>query len=247
MLEEKDIAIVEKFKYELAQYDVEEEMFNALCLEFQRNKSKYATSVLYELWNASPQIYFARKRRKRKGRMDFTEQYWLQKHISLEDPTFENPFPTFSFRDHYRINRSTFDAIVNKCMSCSQYAGSILHGETPVEIQIATVFWRFSNSHYGYRIAEMTLGVSARFFHNFTERFLDAMMTISRSIIVWPIDDPEKAANIANGFKNKGRNVRLDQAIGAIDGKIFVIQKSTRRGNDYVDRKGRASVNMMAV
>ncbi|CAO3672776.1 unnamed protein product [Rhizopus stolonifer] len=32
------------------------------------------------------------------------------------------------------INRSTFGAIVNKCMSCSQYACSILRGGTPVEI-----------------------------------------------------------------------------------------------------------------
>ncbi|KAG1468603.1 hypothetical protein G6F56_003736 [Rhizopus delemar] len=220
VLEEKDIAIVEKFKYDLAQYEGEEEMFNALCLEFQRNKSRYATSVLHEIWNASPQIYFARERRRRKDRMDFTEQYWLQKHISLEDPTFENPVLTFNFRDHYRINRSTFEVIVNK-----------------LEIQIAVVFWRFSNCHYGYRIAEMTLGVSAGSFRNFTERFLDAMMTISKSIIAWPINDPEKAAIIADGFRNKGRNIRLDQAIGAIDGKNIVIQKPIRRGNDYLIEK----------
>ncbi|CAO3680585.1 unnamed protein product [Rhizopus stolonifer] len=159
--------------------------------------------------------------------MDFTEQYWLQKHISLEDPTFENPFPTFSFRDHYRINRSTFDAIVNKCMGCSQYAGSILQGGTPVEIQIATVFWRFSNSHYGYRITEMTLGVSAGSFHNFNERFLDAMMTISKNIIVCRLMIVKKPPTLLMDSKTKAKPIR--------------------RGNDYVDRKGRASVNMMAV
>ncbi|RCH82312.1 hypothetical protein CU098_003425 [Rhizopus stolonifer] len=95
MLEEEDTAIVEKFKYGLAQYD--EEMFNALCLEFQRNK----------------------KRGRRKDQMDFTEQYWLQKHISPRDPTF-------SFWDHYRIDRSTFDMTVDKCICCSQHSGSIL-------------------------------------------------------------------------------------------------------------------------
>ncbi|KAG1474705.1 hypothetical protein G6F56_000194 [Rhizopus delemar] len=75
ILEEEDIAIVEKFKYGLAQYDEEEEMLNGLFLESQKNKSRYATSVLHEMWNASPQIYFARERRRRKDRMDFTEQY----------------------------------------------------------------------------------------------------------------------------------------------------------------------------
>ncbi|KAG1450585.1 hypothetical protein G6F56_008310 [Rhizopus delemar] len=121
MLEEEDTAIVEKFKYGLAQYD--EEMFNALCLEFQRNKSRYAINALHEIWDAN------------------------------------------------------------------------------------------------------------------------VMMTISKNIIVWPINDLEKATTIADGFKNKGRNVRLDQTIGTIDGKNIIIQKPIRRGNDYVDRKGKEVVN----
>ena len=73
------------------------------------------------------------------------------------------------------------------------------------------------------------------------------MMTISKSVITWPINDPARAAEIANGFQERGDTVRLDEALGAIDGKNFVIQKPSVRGNDYVDRKGRASVNMMAV
>ena len=145
------------------------------------------------------------------------------------------------------MNRSTFNAIVEKCMRSEEYFGSIIYDGTPVEIQVATVFWSFTNGHYGYRITEVTLGVSPGSYRNFTERFLSAMMTISKTIITWPINDPERATNIANGFMERGETEQLDQVIGAIDGKNIVIQKPKRRGKDYVDRKGRASVNTMAV
>ena len=241
-IEEEDIAIIEIYKAEL-----EEEMFNHLLLEFSSLGIRYTVEFLREIWDASPRIYFERERRRRVDRMDFTEQYWLQKHPSLQDPTDENPFSTFAFRDHYRVHRYTFNKIVDKCIGCPEYTGSILRGRIPVEVQVATVLWRFSNCHYGYRIAETTLGVSAGSYHNFTERFLGAMMTISKSVITWPINNPARAAEIANEFQERGDTVRLDEALGAIDGKNFVIQKPSVRGNDYVDRKGRASVNMMAV
>lgn len=246
ILMEEDALLVHFFKENLEQDELEEEMFYALCFEFPVIVAQYSIEFLQDIYGASPMIYFSRERRKKCDRMDFTEQFWLQKHPSLEDPTPENPFPSFSFRDHYRIKRSTFNQVVNYCMRSKEYVGAILHGGIPVEIQVAVVFWRFANCHLGYRIAEMTMGVSAGSFCQLTRRFLNAMLGLSASIINWPINDPTRAADIVQGFAT-GPNTRLSNVIGAIDGKNVVIQKPSVRGNDYIDRKGRATINMMAI
>lgn len=248
LFDQEEDAIISKCFTLIAEDDEDEEMFFAICSQFQTLVATYTIEFLREIWDASPAIYFARERRKKCDRLDFTEQYWLQKHPSLQDPTPENPHPPNSFRDHYRVNRRTFNRVVNHCMGSAAYAGSILKDGIPVEVQVAVVFWRFANCHFGFRIAEMTLGISAGSYHHCTKRFLSAMMNLVKDVITWPVNNPTRAANIAEGFATApNRSTRLKDVIGAIDGKNVVIQKPSERGNEYVDRKGRPSMNMMAV
>lgn len=207
--------------------------------EDQNNLMRFSVSMLYEIYNNSPSRLFRSVRRKQ-DRLDFTEQYWTQKHPFLK--TDEN-----LFKCHYRVSVSTFEWIVRKASEATEYSGSQLRNGIPVEIQIALVLWRFANTHFGFRIAEINLGVSAGTFNNITNRFVDFMFRISASVISWPYNDSARAIGIANGFKNLGENQRLDNTIGAMDGKNFVIQKPHVRGNDYVDRKNHASLNMLAV
>jgi hypothetical protein len=70
------------------------------------------------------------------------------------------------------------------------------------------------------------------------------MFRMSSKIIALPIDDPQRAREIANGFKDLDVDgERLQNAVGAINGKNIVIQKPHENGNSYVDRKGHALLN----
>lgn len=118
-----------------------------------------------------------------------------------------------------------------------------------MEIQVASILWRFSITHFGFRIAHVHLGIPAGSYHNFTVRFLDAMIRISKNKIKWPIDDPERADEIAEGFASLGgrSELKLNKVLGAIDGKLVVIQKPSVNGNSYVDRKGNASLSLLGI
>lgn len=177
---------------------------------------------------------------RRRGRFDLRKQYWLEKH-----PNFTND----DYRDHYRKNRDSFEYLVRECSRCPEYFGSITRRGYSVEIQVASILWRFSNTHFGYRIAQVHLGIPAGSYCKFTNRFLDAMIRISNNVIKWPITDISRANSIANGFASlKGRSeYKLNRIIGAVDGKLVVIQKPSVNGNTYVVRKENASLSLLGI
>lgn len=203
--------------------------------------------IFYYIYNCSP-IFMSGERSPRvvrSARMDTYEQYWTVKHPNLND----DPKSRKSYRAHYRINKKTFQWLVARLSNSSHYAGSIVQGGYSVEIQVACVLWRFANTHFGYRIAEVTLGVSAGSYRNFTERFINAMVDMSNEVISWPIGNSARALENSEEFYELGgpNNMRLKGILGCIDGKLVTIQKPSVNGNAHVDRKNNASMNLTAV
>ncbi|KAG2201841.1 hypothetical protein INT47_004398 [Mucor saturninus] len=172
-------------------------------------------------------------------RMDTYETYWTIEHPNLSDDRNSR----HSYRAHYRVNKSTFEWLVNRLSRCATYIESSLRGGYSVEIQVACVLWRFANTHFGYRIAETHLGITAGSFNNFTNRFIDAMLEITPEIIT------ERALNNAREFsKLDGPDAtRLSGVLGAIDDKLVVIQKPAINGNAYVNRKSHEYMTLMAI
>ncbi|KAG2214220.1 hypothetical protein INT45_010706 [Circinella minor] len=192
--------------------------------------------IFYEIYISSP-LFIAQSWER--------HSYWTSFHPSLSDEEEGRS----SFKAHYRITLETFNNLIRKLSSCEEYMGSQLHGGFPLFIQVATVLWRFANSTFGFRVMEMTLGIKDGSYNNFTNRFVDAMKHVGEQVITWPVNDHERALEIANGFRGRGtaEEPRLSGVIGAIDGKLVVIHKPASRGNLYVDRKNRSSMSLLAV
>ena len=258
------------------EFDLEEEMLEQevaiaeenIIADYARLEGNYDVYSLFQLWvretilHATTLINYdifyyifisnpgmmtreSHRRVVRTERMDTYETYWTIKHPNLNDDRNSR----HSYRAHYRVNKSTFEWLVNRLSRCAAYLGSILRGGYSVEVQVACVLWRFANTHFGYRIAETYLGVTAGSFNNFTNRFIDAMLEITPELITWPIEDRQRALNNAREFAELGGPgaTRLSGVLGAIDGKLVVIQKPAINGNAYVDRKSHASMNLMAI
>lgn len=141
--------------------------------------------------------------------------------------------------------------LVKLLSETEQFAGSADRDFAwPVWKQAAIVLWRFSNTHFGYRMAKDKFGCSHGIYNNFTDRFINVMSTsIMSKVITWP-KTVERAREIADGFGNdtiSGKKC-LKGVIGAIDGKLIVIQNPSKAddGNRYADRKGDISMSLMA-
>ncbi|CAO3657268.1 unnamed protein product [Mucor hiemalis] len=120
---------------------------------------------------------------------------------------------------------------------------------TPVYQQVACVLWRFGSGHLGYMMQKSFLGFGQGSYHNFSNRFLDAMMELSNKLVVWP----KTTYGNAHGFKyphgefTTPQNKRLPGCIGTVDGKRLNIYKAKYNPESYRDRKGHLSLNIIAI
>ncbi|KAG2197489.1 hypothetical protein INT47_003097 [Mucor saturninus] len=146
----------------------------------------------------------------------------------------------------YRMNRTTFERVVNELCRDPAFQSRAVNFIPPY-VQISCAIWRLANCHVGYRCAHLTIGVSHGSYRNFTQRFVKAVVNTYKDLIEWPKNE-QRVAEIKNGFMyGEGRTVRGLPAVGALDGKNFVIESRTEHAEDWRDRKGNFAMKLTAV
>lgn len=182
--------------------------------------------------------------------------WWRITHPNLRDDPRLNEDGSavreYTFKEHYRINRNTFEILVNLLCETKEFRGSVYSEISwPIWKQVAIVLWRFSNTHFGYRMAKDKFGCGHGCYNDFTIRFVSAMCrSIMKKVIVWP-NTLRRTREIARGFARPTQqgSQRLRNVIGAIDGMLMLIEKpsTTEQGDRYADRHSNISKNLMAV
>lgn len=234
----------EKSESNQRDFDNEENTFRQLLHQFILLRTEIRTLVFRDIYyyirRGNPSLMQARRVARPRTRFYLSHQYWLITHPNLTDDNGPN-----SFKGHYRMNKTTFENLVNLVAKDSRFLGSQTSGGTPIYIQVACALWRFANCHFGFRIAKVHRNVTAGSYNNFTDRFIDAMASpeARNHCLHWP-DTPERVESTIEGFKSFAG---MDGCIGAIDGKLVVIQKPSVNGTQWIDRKNHASMSMMAV
>ncbi|KAI7855432.1 hypothetical protein BDC45DRAFT_568326 [Circinella umbellata] len=190
----------------------------------------------FEIYWANPAFVMANETRRPRQQRAFESIYWWTiRYPNLrDDARIRN-----SFKADYRITLRAFTELVDELKGRPEYAGSQAKDGYPVEIQVAVVLWRFANSMFGFRVMQETLGISDGSYTNFTDRFISAMQVVSHKYITWPKDDLVRTREIAEGFiiKSTREKPRLPSVIGAMDGKLVVIQKHARYSDFYHELK----------
>jgi hypothetical protein len=172
--------------------------------------------------------------------------YWEIGHPFLTD----DDNPVTSFRATYRLNRSTFERLVNDLSNHEVYQFTAPNA-LPVYIQISCAIWRLANCHIGYRLINLGWGVSYGSYTNMTRRFITAVKDIYKNVIKWPVDE-EKVREIQQGFQHPNGDIgphRLPRVIGALDGKNIIIHPPSplEHREFWRDRKGHFSVKLTAI
>ena len=149
--------------------------------------------------------------------------YWTITHPHLLDDNN----PRTSFRAMYRMDRTSFERLVNDLSSHPAF-DLRAHNALPVYVQVSCAIWRLANCHLGYRTSHMAWGVSHGSYMNFFRRFLTAVEDVYVDLISWPLES-DRVNAIQNGFElphgnRPGAIRRLPNVIGALDGKNVVIK-----------------------
>ncbi|GES86159.1 putative nuclease HARBI1 [Rhizophagus clarus] len=167
-----------------------------------------------------------------------TDGFWTDVFPFLSDGNGHN-----SFQKHFRINFTTFRAIVNRLETHPAFISDSSNA-TPVWKQIAIVIWRLANGA-GIRVLEQTLGVSQGSVGNFTDRFLVALLDLERRRITWP--QGSRLVNVIQGFEHGETGRKLPNVIGAMDGSHIPIHAPSKNGARYVNRKNFHSINLLGI
>ncbi|KAG2233312.1 hypothetical protein INT48_007748 [Thamnidium elegans] len=172
--------------------------------------------------------------------------YWTITHPFLSDDDNSHT----SFRAMYRMNRSSFERLVND-LSLHSAFDLRAHNSTPAYIQISCIIWRLANCHIRYRMSNISFGVSHGSYMNFFRRTLIAIEGIYGNKISWPVNQ-ERVEAIQTGFEwphgqREGAVRRLPNIISALDGKNVIIESPRVHPEHWRDRKGHFSMKLTAV
>jgi hypothetical protein len=170
-----------------------------------------------------------------------TEGFWTDVFPFLVDGDGRN-----SFRRHFRIKLTTFQALVVRLENHPAFTSDSSNA-TPIWKQIAIALWRLANGG-GMRVLEQTLGVSQGSIGNFTDRFLDALLDLEQRRISWPRGS--QLIKVTQGFEHGETglgNHKLPNVIGAMDGSHIPIHAPSKNGARYVNRKSFHSINLLGI
>ncbi|KAG2234920.1 hypothetical protein INT48_000347 [Thamnidium elegans] len=146
--------------------------------------------------------------------------YWTITHPFLSDDDNSRT----NFRAMYRMNRSSFERLVND-LSLHSAFDLRAHNSTSAYIQISCAIWRLANCHIGYRTSNISFSVFHGSYMNFFRRTLIAIEGVYGNKISWPVNQGGVEA-IQTGFEwphgqREGAVRRLPNIIGALDNSAY--------------------------
>ncbi|OAD75504.1 hypothetical protein PHYBLDRAFT_166744 [Phycomyces blakesleeanus NRRL 1555(-)] len=167
------------------------EELNNMCMHVQRKlvnqKMKILQLTFYNIffciYNSSFKHIQATPTRKKINQHREKTIWWRITYPSLGDTPHIDDIGRVvkesMFKEHYHITLSTFETLVNILSGTEPYRRcDESELAWPVWKQVAVVLWRFSNTHFGYRMAKDKFGCSHGGYNNFTDQFILAMSSI---------------------------------------------------------------------
>ncbi|XP_031557719.1 protein ANTAGONIST OF LIKE HETEROCHROMATIN PROTEIN 1-like [Actinia tenebrosa] len=146
------------------------------------------------------------------------------------------------WREHFRVNRNTFDFICGIVGPYMSKQDTILRQAIPVEKRVAIALWRLATGN-SYRTVALSFGIGRCTAMNIKDEFCSALMRRVNEFIKFPKTEDETRRCI-QGFQNIST---FPQVVGALDGSHIPITAPTENPNEYRNRKNFHSIVLQGV
>lgn len=187
--EDNDDAIIDLLNIQVKKNEEQNELLKTVITVFQRRHISHTMGtfklvtdmVLLSIFAGSFGHIEAVPRRRIVNQWETV--WWTITHLNLTDEPLINSDGTVvresTFKEHYRIKFNTFETLVNILSITEPYRiFDERDSAWPVWTQVAVILWRFSNTHFGYRMAKDKFGCGHGSYNDFTDRFILAMSTV---------------------------------------------------------------------
>lgn len=164
---------------------------------------------------------------------------------SLEHRILLLTLPQNEFRQAFRMNKDTFNFILNQIENNDIFKSTGTKEQQPVWVQLLVTLERFGfdgNAGSVGKIAR-SMGIGNGTVVLYTNRVMEALLCLKQNYIKWPNSSGRK--RISNYFEEKHK---LKGCVGVVDGTLVnFCQKPFIDSETYWSRKQRYSMNLQIV
>lgn len=146
------------------------------------------------------------------------------------------------WREHFRVNRNTFDYICGLVRPYIVRQDTLLRESIPVEKRVAIALWRLATGN-SFRTIGLTFGVGRCTAMNIKDEFCAALLRRANEFIKFPKTEDETRKAIQD-FANIST---FPQVVGALDGSHIHIAAPHDSPNSYINRKKYHSMVLQGV
>ena len=150
-----------------------------------------------------------------------------------------------SFRDHFRVSRSTFYTILRHMSDLDAFRPQTYRCGRPsvsLEKQLQVTLWTLGNQE-SFRTVADRVDLSASTAHGIVKKFAYVLTNdLRKKVIKWP----EDIAGVVSSFKRTSGG-KFPGIIGSVDGCHIPVKAPTMDPLSYINRKGFHSILLQGV
>mgnify|MGYP002804379298 FL=1 len=146
------------------------------------------------------------------------------------------------WKDNFRMCERSFNHLCDELMPYLQKQNAHLRKALSVKVRVAVTLYYLSDEGR-YRKTANAFGISVATVSIIVREVCRAVTFLGRKYISLPTTSHDVQHYVSNFYLRHG----FPQCIGAIDGTHINIKKPKENSSDYINRKGRYSLNVQAL
>lgn len=182
--------------------------------------------------------------KRKKKRSGIERRFWIRpgRTSAWWDNFVSGTVVEEEWKENFRMSKPTFDKLCAELQPLIERQTTCMHSPISVDKQVAMTLYYLSDEGHLRKVAN-AFGLSRASVSIIVRRVTRAIsLFLGPNYIKLPLTENDVQEKVSSFFRVYG----IPQCLGAIDGSHIEIKQPTINSSDYINRKGRFSLNVQA-